>query len=152
MRKLIYVLCTCLVLMMAATTFAAETHGTKDEAMKLISKCQNYLKEHGKDATLEEINNPKGLFVDRDLYVFAIGFDGEMLAHGANSKLVGKNLIDLKDPDGVFLIRELGKQAPKGGWTKYRWTNPVTKVAEKKESYSIKVDDSYYIGIGVYSD
>ena len=44
-----------------------------------------------------------GKFTDRDLYLVVYGLDGVVHAHGANEKMIGKNLIDLKDVDGTVL-------------------------------------------------
>ena len=50
-----------------------------------------------------------------DLYVFAYTMDGVNVAHGANPKLIGKNLIEMKDPEGKSLIKELRDMAAQGG-------------------------------------
>ena len=73
------------------------------------------------------------------------------MAHGANAALVGKNLIDLKDPDGKFLIRELAAVAkgPGSGWVDYKWPNPITKLIDNKSSYVERMGD-YFVGVGVY--
>jgi signal transduction histidine kinase len=64
--------------------------------------------------------------------------------------MVGKNLIDLKDQDGKFLIRELSDVAKKGnGWVDYKWPNPLTKLIEAKSSYVERMGD-YFVGVGVY--
>ncbi len=58
----------------------------------------------------------------------------EKLAHGANSKMIGKDLIDLKDSDGKAFVRERLEMAKtKGkGWQDFKFTNPVTKRIEPK--------------------
>jgi cytochrome c len=74
-----------------------------------------------------------------------------VLAHGANPKLIGKNLWDMQDADGKFLIQGLVETAKKGsGWYYYRWSNPITKKVEDKIAYVLKIDDSLWIGCGVY--
>ena len=46
-----------------------------------------------------------GRFVDRDLYVVVHQLDGKALAHGANEKLVGTNMIDVEGvPYGVAQV------------------------------------------------
>jgi len=59
------------------------------------------------------------------------------LAHGANEKLVGKVLIDLKDQNGKQFMRELvDVAATKGeGWVDYDWANPTTKKVEGKSTF-----------------
>ncbi len=65
-------------------------------------------------------------FHDRDLYPFIYNLDGICVAHGARPALVGKNLIDLKDQDGKFLIREMVTTA-KGRATAGSITNDRTR-------------------------
>jgi cytochrome c len=45
-------------------------------------------------------------FHDRDLYIIVINLDGKILAHGQSRNLVGRNLINAKDPDGKLFITE----------------------------------------------
>ncbi len=77
--------------------------------------------------------------------------DGICVAHGARAALIGKTLIDLKDQDGKFLIREMVtmSQGPGSGWIDYKWPNPITNKIEDKSSYVEKMGD-YFVGVGVY--
>ena len=88
----------------------------------------------------------------KDLYVFAYNSEGVSVAHGANDKLIGKNLIDLKDPNGKPLIRELRDTAQKGGgWVEYDWPHPQTKKIESKISYTRKMANfDGFVGVGAY--
>ncbi|TWJ33451.1 cache domain-containing protein [Geobacter argillaceus] len=152
MKKLLSIVCL-LAFGVLTTAVWGDERGSKDEAKVLVEKCVAYIKEQGKDKAFAEINNPKGGFVNKDLYIFAYDFQGEVLAHGANQKLIGKNLIDMKDPDGVFVIKGLIEQASKGeGWFKYKWTHPQTKKVEGKDAFVKKVDDTLWIGSGVYRE
>ncbi|HYD80736.1 MAG TPA: cache domain-containing protein [Paucimonas sp.] len=131
----------------------AGERGTPDEAIAMVKRAAAYVKEHGKDKAFAEFNNPKGQFVDRDMYIFAFLANGDGIerANGANIKLVGKYLLDLKDADGKFMVREFFEVANgKGrGWVDYKWPNPVTKTIEAKSTYIEKVDD-VILGCGIY--
>ncbi len=152
MKKMLSYVCLLTILTLNSVAWCAE-RGTKEEAQAVVEKCANYIKENGKEKTLAEINNPKGMFVNKDLYIFAYDFQGEVQAHGANQKLIGKNLIDMKDPDGIYVIRGLIEEAKKGeGWFKYKWTHPQTKKVEGKEAFVKKIDDTLWIGSGVYRE
>lgn len=136
-----------------AAAFAAEK-GTAEEAVALVKKAAAYLKENGKEKAFSEFNNPKGQFADRDLYVFVYGTsgDGINLAHGANPKLIGKNLLDLRDADGKLIVKgfiEVGNSKTGHGWVDYKWPNPVTKAVEAKSTYIERVGD-VMIGCGIY--
>jgi len=125
--------------------------GTADEAKTLVEKGAAYVKDNGKEKAFEAFTNREGGFVDRDLYIFAVDFDGLTVAHGGNAKLVGKNMIGLKDADGKYFIQEFIQVAKtKGtGWVDYKWVNPETKKIEDKSTYIMKIDD-YFLGCGIY--
>ena len=129
----------------------AQTKATAAEATAMVKKGVAFIKANGKDKGWAEINNKKGQFVDRDLYLVVYGLDGTVHAHGANEKMVGKNLIALKDIDGKEFVKErveLGKS--KGTfWQDYKFTNPVTKKIEPKAMYCEKLEDAVVCG-GIY--
>ncbi len=145
------------LLLMGSVVFAEQlpTQGTKEEARAMIEKAAGWYQEFGREKTLAEItlagSEQRGAFIDRDLYIFAYDFNGLVLAHGANPKLIGKNLFNFQDADGRYLIRGLIDTAEKGcGWYYYKWSNPITKKIEEKMAYVLKLDDSLWIGAGVY--
>ncbi len=135
------------------SAFAAGDKGTADEAAAMVKKAVAYLKENGKEKAFAEFANPANTeFHDRDLYLFVYDMNGIAVAHGNNPKMVGKNLLDMKDSDGNFIIRRFIEVAnTKGkGWVDYKWPNPVTKAVEQKSSYIEKVDGGLLIGAGIY--
>src|SRR4029077_3459182 len=78
----------------------------KDEAVAMVKKGIAFIKKEGKDKGYAEITNKQGQFIDRDLYLVVYGLDGVVRAHGANEKMVAKNLIELKDVDGKPFVKE----------------------------------------------
>jgi signal transduction histidine kinase len=135
---------------LAGTAAAADT-ATKEEAVAMVKKGITFIKSNGNDKGYAEITNKKGQFQDRDLYLVVYGLDGVVHAHGANEKMVGRNLIDLKDIDGKPFVRErveLGKT--KGTfWQDYKFTNPVSKAVEPKQMYCERLDETVVCG-GIY--
>ena len=139
-------------LVIFASPAAAAEFGTKDEAIAMVKRVQAEFKKDGSDATFKAISDKTTKeFHDRDLYPFVYDMSGLCVAHGARPALIGKNLIDLKDQDGKFLIREMVKlaKAPGSGWVDYKWPNPLTNKIEDKSSYVEKMGD-YFVGVGVY--
>jgi signal transduction histidine kinase len=141
-------LAAILLVCTSALANAAE-FGTREEAIAMVKQVQEKFKKDGPEATFKAVTEKS--FNNRDLYPFIYTLDGtKCVAHGANSALVGKNLIDLKDQDGKYLIRELSETAKKGpGWVDYKWPNPITKMIEAKSSYVERMGD-YFVGVGVY--
>ncbi|MDD3343274.1 MAG: methyl-accepting chemotaxis protein [Sulfurospirillaceae bacterium] len=84
------------------------------------------------------INVTNGYRYNNDVgYFYAYTPEGVNVIHPANKNLVGKNLYDLKDKNGVYLIRDIVKAAKeKESLTKYIWPNPKTKIDEDKISYN----------------
>lgn len=131
----------------------AAERGTADEANALVKKAVAYLKANGKEKAFTAFNDPKGQFVDRDLYIFVYDMQGNNMAigNGNAAKMVGKSLIDMRDADGKYIIKSFIEtvNAKGKGWVDYKWPNPVTKGIEAKSSYVEKVDD-VIVGSGVY--
>jgi signal transduction histidine kinase len=125
--------------------------GTADNATALVQKAESFIQANGKDTAFIEFTNRQGQFVNGDLYIFAVDFNGVTLAHGGNAKLVGKAMLGLKDAGGKYFIKEFIKvaKAEGNGWVDYKWVNPQTKKIENKSTFVQKVDD-YFIGCGIY--
>lgn len=144
---------TCLlaVLVSAAPLVSAADVVTKPEAEAMVKKALGYLKANGPDKTFAEINKKDGPFVDRDLYLTVYGSDGVVRAHGANAKMIGKNLMELKDVDGKAFVKERVEMAKKKVpfWQDYKFNNPVTNKIEPKTMYCVPEDDLILCG-GVY--
>jgi len=148
LRFLLASLSLSFVMMGAAS---AADQGTAAEAEAMVKKAVTYLKANGNEKTYEEITNGKQ-FKDRDLYLFVYDFAGKNLAHGANPKLVGKDLSGLKDPDGKPIIPpliEIAKGKGKGWSESFKFRNPVTEKMEPKVVYVERVGD-VLMGCGVY--
>jgi signal transduction histidine kinase len=129
---------------------ASKDAGT-DDAIAMVKKGITFIKTSGKDKGYAEISNKQGQFIDRDLYLVVYGLDGTVRAHGANEKMVGKNLIELKDIDGKPFVKERVELAQAKGtfWQDYKFTNPVTKKIEPKSMYCEKLEDAVVCG-GIY--
>jgi signal transduction histidine kinase len=122
----------------------AAEFGTKDEAVAMVKKAVVFIKDQGPDKAYSEISNKSGPFIDRDLYVVVYGLDGKVLAHGANSKLIGKDLLDAQDVDGKPYVKErveLARAQPTF-WQDYKFANPVSKKVEPKQMYCERVGET----------
>lgn len=150
MRKFFVVIWIAFFILTVSSAFASDA-GTAAEAEAMVKKAIAYIKAHGKEKAFAELDNPKGKFTDRDLYVFVYDLNGKVLAHGANQKMVGKDLSEMRDMDGKLYVKERIELAKtKGrGWQDYKFTNPVTKKIENKSAYIEKYEDMI-VGCGIY--
>jgi len=145
-----------LIAALAAFTLAtaaglAAEHATKPEAVALVKKAVDFIKANGPQKGYSEISSITPTFHDRDLYVVAYDSTGKCLAHGSNAKLVGKDLIDAQDADGVYYIKkrmELLKTSA-SFWQDYKFSDPLTKKLEPKSTYCEKLNDTA-ICAGIY--
>lgn len=131
----------------------AQEFGTRDEAKTMVEAAVAHVKKVGPEKAFADFTDKGNKdWQKKDLYVFAYDMKGANVAHGANDKLIGKNLIELKDPNGKLLIQELRTTAQKGsGWVEYDWPHPQTKKIESKVSFVRKTDGfDGFVGVGVY--
>jgi signal transduction histidine kinase len=152
MKKLVMIGMVVLVMFgLAGNGFAAAKRGTAAEAEAMVKKAIAMAKAKGNDAAFAEINNPKGQFTDRDLYVFVYDMSGKVVAHGQNLKMIGKELIDMKDANGKEFVKERIEIAKtKGsGWQDYTFTDPLTKLIGHKRAYIERHGDLIF-GCGIY--
>lgn len=146
------VILSVLIFGASALPLRAAEFGTREEAMAMLRRVQEKFKKDGPDATFKAINTKAPGFADRDLYPFVTELTGLCVANGVTPAVRGKNLIDLKDQDGKFMIQEFVRIAstpPGRGWTDYRWLNPVTNTIEDKSAY-IERMGNYFVGVGIY--
>lgn len=144
-------LCTFALGIMMAGAVQAADQGTAAEAEAMTKKAVAYLKANGPEKASEEFTNGTS-FKDRDLYISYYDLNGKVLGHGANPKLVGKDLMGLKDPDGKLLVQmlcDLAKTKGKGWSESYKFRNPTTEKIAEKTMYLERVGDSW-VGVGIY--
>jgi signal transduction histidine kinase len=74
-----------------------------------------------------------------------------VLAHGQNPKMVGKDLMELRDADGKSFIRERMELAQKkpSFWQDYSFVDPMTKSILPKRMYCERLDETV-VCAGVY--
>jgi len=95
----------------------------------------------------------RGLRFGEDDYFFVIDPQGLFVVH-PNPDLEGKSQWDLKDPDGVYITRELLKAASAGGgFVEYRFPKPGTTNPLPKLSYAVQFQSWHWtVGAGIYVD
>ena len=145
---------TALCFVLGTSAFADDkSKGTSKEATAMVQNAIAHIKKVGREKAFADFDNPKGGFVDRDLYVVVYDLKGKVLAHGANAKLIGKDLIELRDVDGKYFVKERVEMMSKGadakGWQDYKFMNPTTSQIEPKSMYLQRFED-LIIGCGIY--
>ena len=141
---------TTLALAVSAGQAYCNEYASSKEAEAMVAKAVAALKTN-KQKTYDEITAKDSKWIDRDLYPVVYDLTGKVLAHGQNPKQVGKDLIDLKDPDGKLFVKERVELASAKGkvWQDYKFTDPLTKKALPKQMYCEKLNDTA-VCAGVY--
>jgi signal transduction histidine kinase len=128
-------------------------HGTKEEAKVMVDAAAAHVKKVGVEKAMKDFTEDKASWTKKDLYVFGYDFSATVLGHGANPKLIGKNLFDLKDQNGKLFMREIVEvtKTKGNGWIEYDWTNPVAKKVEGKATYVTRIPGfDGGVAVGVY--
>ncbi len=151
--KLFRSLLTLVLAGFVSISVSAQEHGTKDEAKAMVGTALAHVKKVGNDQAFKDFTSDKANWTKKDLYVFVMDTKGVVLAHGANEKLVGKNLIELKDQNGKLFAREFVEVGTtKGeGWVDYDWAHPLTKKVEGKTTLVKRIPGfDGFVAVGAY--
>ena len=119
-------------------------------AQEMLERAVAYYRKNGKQALAAF--SRAGEFLDGELYVYVIDNEGLMLASGGPSvTLVGRNILDLKDPKGKNFIKEIVdlSRTKGGGSVDYRWLNREHGAVERKVVFFKQVDDAIVV-VGQY--
>ena len=139
--RFIGALCVSLGLLASAAA-QAEDRATPEQAKALVHNAIVHYRKAGPQKALADFADKKGEWVHGDLYVNVYDLQGNCLAH-INEKTIGKNMIELRDVDGKYLIRERVERAAKegSGWQESKFYNPLTKKVEPKSMYFEKYEN-----------
>jgi signal transduction histidine kinase len=126
---------------------------SRNNLINFVEAAVKYAKDNGKDKALKAFYDKNGTFFKEGLYVFAYDFAGNCLALPIQPKLMGKNRIDITDPNGVQSTRDMIALAKSGGgFTYYIYPDPARNMTPGfKLSYVAKVDDTWWLAAGIYS-
>jgi cytochrome c len=116
-------------LALALVAATAQANSVAD-ATKLVDAALAEIRAKGVDAALRDFNaNADGRWHQGGLYVVVVRFDGHMVAHSANDKIVGKNMLEAKDAGGKAFVQEniASVKASGAAQVEMRWANPETK-------------------------
>jgi methyl-accepting chemotaxis protein len=134
------------------------TKGVVDVASTMIESHQQDVKngkmtlEEAKKQALEEIHD---LRYHGNEYFWVNDMEPKVLMHGVNAELVGKNVADVKDPNGKQIFVEMVKVAKEkdAGVVEYQWAKPGSAMPVDKISYvKLNKEWGWIVGSGIYVD
>ena len=154
MTRILTAFAAVLALMIGMPSAAQDkSKGTAAEATAMVEKAIAHIKKVGREKAFADFSSKQPPWVDRDLYVVVYDMKGKVLAHGSNEKMIGKDVIDLRDNDGKYFVKERVEMMSKGpdakGWQDYKFMNPVSRQIEPKQMYLRRFED-VIVGCGIY--
>ncbi|MFA0055086.1 cache domain-containing protein [Vibrio echinoideorum] len=133
----------------------SEPHVVSDaerRAKTLLAKAVIHVQKDGDESVSDFMSDPE--YTDGELYVFALGIDGQFLASGGSSMvLVGDSVLDTQDVYGNPFFREMITKAVHNGFgeVQYHWTNPTDRMGEPKTTFFERVGD-VIVAVGYYPE
>ncbi|GAB2179856.1 cache domain-containing protein [Denitratisoma sp. agr-D3] len=108
----------------------------------------------GQDARARAKALLKDMNYGDDGYFFVYDYAGNNLVHPRQPELVGKNLWEFRDPQGLPVIQGLIGQAKRGGgYLSYLWAQPSNQQIAGKLGYVVPVKRwGWVLGTGLYVD
>ena len=150
-RKTLAPAAIMLIGILAFAPVQASANEMVKELKAKVEQASQFLAEKGQDG-LPEFKGQENRWKSEP-YIFVYDLTGTIIGHAANPKLVGKNLMGLKDVKGnMFAAEFVGIAKEKGkGWSEYWWPKPGEKKASLKVSYIMKVPGyDMLVGAGLY--
>ncbi|HWQ66384.1 MAG TPA: cache domain-containing protein [Methanospirillum sp.] len=132
----------------------AEVDMVNETLVKFVTGAKSFAAMNGKEVALAAFNDPRGAYVNKDMYIFAYDYTGKVLANPLNLDQVGTNQISLTDSKGYRFVQMMVDTAKKGsGFVKYQDVNlmKMSSVMDKV-SYVADVDGTWFVGAGVFKD
>jgi cytochrome c len=138
-----------LVISLSASVFAAD-HADPLKAKIMLDRAAEEVQKNPSKA-FATFNDPKGGFIEGELYVFVIDTAGKYMASGGNPKLTGTSALNTRDAAGKPLFQEMievTKTKPEA-LVAYTWLNRATNKVEPKRTF-VKRVGNYIVGVGYY--
>lgn len=114
-----------------------------------------YVEDVENDIKQKVLKRIEGITFGKNGYIFIVQKSGMTLMNTRQKHMIGRNLKDLKSPDGASILKQEIEAAekPEGDFIQYDWYKPTTKKVSSKISYMKEVKDwEWIVGAGAYLD
>ena len=146
-----------LLVLLALPVGAADLeHQASRDLVGFVSRAADLVAQKGV-AACEAFKKEGGEWLGGDDYVFVLDKKGTAICH-PNPSLEGRNLTEVRDPDGKPIMQMMLRQLERGadeGWVHYLWPLPSKSVLTWKSTYVREVTapdgTAMVVGSGVYS-
>jgi signal transduction histidine kinase len=135
----------------AIANASLQSPSNETELMTFVESAVAHAHDVGKPQAIKDFMNLKGPWVRGETYIFAHDFNGTTLCLPYLPTAVGTNRLGVQDAEGRYINRDMQAIAMNGsGFYHYLYRNPVTNQTDPKVSYVMKVDDTWWLGSGIY--
>jgi len=130
-----------------------ETITTTPELVRFVAAAAAFARENGREKAIAAFNEPDGPFVTGNIGIFAIAYDGTLLADPFEPGIVGTTIRDTPDSFGIPFVQNLAETARSGrGYASYTYPNPDRgNEYEPRIAVVEDVDGSYFLGAGIFA-
>jgi signal transduction histidine kinase len=126
---------------------------TTPELVAFVANAAAYARENGKEKAISSFNDPNGTFISGNMHIFAIDYNGNVLADALEPGIVGTNILNMTDPFGTPLVQNLAETARFGrGYVSYSYPNAGrNQTVEPQIAVAEDVDGTYYVAAGMFA-
>jgi len=127
---------------------------TLSELKAFVHEARNFAIRSGVEAAAKAFNDPEGDFVNGTMYIYALDYEGNYIAHPFNQDLIGTNGIELTDANGMRFVEACRDVAESGGgYILYSYPNPSDNMKPaEKIGYVEPINNESWLGSGIYLD
>jgi hypothetical protein len=126
---------------------------TSADLVAFVERAAEYARANGSEKAVAEFRNPNGSFLLGNIAVFAIGYNGTVLADPSEPGIAGTNILDRTGAFGEPYVREMAETARFGrGLVSYSLPDP-DNAGETVQALALveDVDGTYYVGAVMFA-
>lgn len=123
---------------------------TRAEAQAQVAAAIAHAKKVGVEQAIKDINTAPEWKV-KGMNVLINETKGVVLASSLNERLIGKNMLEAKDPTGKEYVKEMVAIVQRGeGWVDYQFMNPESKKIEDRTIFVRRLPGSEaFVGVAI---
>jgi hypothetical protein len=128
---------------------------SRQSCMSWARSACDYVGTVGIENAAREFSRKGGKFHRDDMFIVVTRADGLVVAHGGEPQLIGTNAMELRDANGLHLVKEQARivRAHGSGWMDCNLRNPATGKPSIKHSFVIAIPNmEHWISCGVFSE
>lgn len=116
-----------------------------------VAGAAEFARENGHSKALAAFNDGKGRFVSGNVHVFAVSYNGTLLADPAEPGMVGKNIREMRDSFGTPFVQNFAETAGYGrGYVSYTYPDPLRNNTYGPRIAMVEdVDGTYFVAAGL---